>query len=311
MKVLTSILNQNGITNLLRLKQNKKEAKRERNESEDSRDFRDYGEPGDSGYSEDSGESGHSPYANTLSVQVYDAGSDGSGTASKLSININNDTSTSITGNTGDCFFTPVCRPSLCDFGKNANYPVPNCTYKGTFSQTQGCFKSNITTNVLYQPSTNQIWKSKDFHQDKNTRGYENIISYIYYSQAEWFLDQWKFPKDRTYPTSCFCSKPEPIEIHLNTSFNIDAGASTFPDQYYYENFTETGETGETTTKTYESFYMAYDGSYFNVFFSNGSVYATNESSTTPIGNYDLNITIPSGSTSSPPATYNMTPSST
>ena len=69
MKVLTSILNRNVITNLLRLKRNKKEPKRERNESEESRDFTDYGEPvgsGYSGYSGDSGESGQSPYAYTF-----------------------------------------------------------------------------------------------------------------------------------------------------------------------------------------------------------------------------------------------------
>ena len=69
MKVLTSILNRNVITNLLRLKRNKKEAKRERNESEESRDFTDVGElrdSGYSGYSGDSGESGQSPYAYTF-----------------------------------------------------------------------------------------------------------------------------------------------------------------------------------------------------------------------------------------------------
>lgn len=168
----------------------------------------------------------------------------------------------------------PKC-VDVCDLGHNANNPMSK-------NNSDLCIKGGYVGD--YYPKSGPIWQSQQIG---------NIATW-YYRNGGYFFDKWN--SDSSPPTSCFCTAPKALST--SSSISISAKAGTFPDQYYYKD-----DNGSLI-----SFYMSFDGTYVNIFLSNGNVSVTNKNDlpkTIQFGDYNIRITAPPSSSS--PITYTVT----
>lgn len=159
----------------------------------------------------------------------------------------------------------PKC-VDVCDLGHNANNPMSENT-------NDLCIKGSYAG--VYFPYSDPTWQSQQIG---------NIATW-YYCNGGYFFDKWN--SDSSPPTSCFCTAPEALST--SSSGTIAAKAGTFPDQYYYKD-----DNGSLI-----SFYMSFDGTYVNIFLSNGNVSFTNVNDlpkTIQFGDYNIELRLTSSS---------------
>ena len=131
-----------------------------------------------------------------------------------------------------------------------------------------------------------------------------NQPTYVYYRQipsdttnGEWFMDQWSSgsgdsgESGDSATTSCFCKNPD--EFYGPTTGTLSESEYKC---YQYEN----------DDGSYTSFYMTFDGIYFSIFFSDGSVSSFEKTTTTTNkSSIKFFITFPSNGDE---AVYKITP---
>jgi hypothetical protein len=217
-------------------------------------------------------------------------------------------------GETGPSGSTVITTFSQVDDLKN---PKPNVTsflytmYPRGVPSADSCFTvpNPEVNDYSYLSKVSDIWQSTPLSAKWNTNTYPDIDrqattlsnsqiypnyiipgAYIYFRQSnkwpyEWFVDQWTSGGP---PTSCMCKEPKKIEDGDTGSLCMNS--NKFP-QYYYD----------TTDTEYMSFYMSYDSSSINLFFSDGSIKSlawplVNKVQTLDpisLGSYNMTITVP------------------
>ena len=134
-----------------------------------------------------------------------------------------------------------------------------------------------------------------------------NSLTYVYYRQipggdtsgntnGEWFMDQWLSDPINSPPTSCFCTTRD----ELNVGSSGETSGTVSKCDYACYKYKNDG--------FYTSFYMTFDGTYFSIFFNDGSVFSFDtDQKNAVIGPNTFSITMPSSNAED--ASYTIGPS--
>lgn len=191
----------------------------------------------------------------------------------------------------GEC--VDVC--DLREKGYNANNPI-DCPSVNSLNISSPCIKGpddsfdwSLPLNPL---NTGPIWQSLQL----------GSLATWYYSDDGYFFDRWTNNGDSgSPPTSCFCTAPKALSTSSRGIIFYDKNVpteKTFRDQYYYY------DNGSPI-----SFYISFDGTYVNIFSSNGNVSVTDVTDlpkAIQFGDYNIELTLISSSSSSSSISYTV-----